>query len=324
MITITALVEFIESVFGKGHLSRNLNFDVRCPICNPSDFSKKKLSILLPSCKSHCWVCGFRSRSLAPLIKKYGTQTHLEKYAAIFGEINNNHIVTGEHQTKKQLELPKDFSLITLANDSNPDVRAAKRYLNSRGITERDCWYFKLGISFEPRWHRRIILPSFDAVGRLNFFTARSIDKDKKPKYDSPEVDKNPIIFNDLNVDWKKRLTLVEGPFDLIKCPDNSTAILGSDLDERHELFNKILLNDTPVALALDGDMWNTKMPKIVKKFEAYNIDIVVVDVRPWGDPGSMSKAEFEKTLSEARHLTWNDMLMDKISRAANSHQSLF
>ena len=175
-----------------------------------------------------------------------------------------------------------------------------------------------------PAWHRRIILPSFDAVGRLNFFTARSIDKDKKPKYDSPEVDKNPIIFNDLNVDWKKRLTLVEGPFDLIKCPDNSTAILGSDLDERHELFNKILLNDTPVALALDGDMWNTKMPKIVKKFEAYNIDIVVVDVRPWGDPGSMSKAEFEKTLSEARHLTWNDMLMDKISRAANSHQSLF
>jgi len=57
-------------------------------------------------------------------------------------------------------------------------------------------------------------------------------------------------------------------------------------------------------------------MPRIVKKFQEYNIDIVVVDVRPWGDPGSMTKAEFERALIEAKPLTWNDTFSDRLKKA--------
>jgi hypothetical protein len=167
-------------------------------------------------------------------------------------------------------------------------------------------------------------MPSFDAEGKLNYFTARAIDKEKKPKYDNPDVDKNPVVFNDINIDWTKKLVLCEGPFDLVKCPENSTALLGSDLDERHELFNKILLNNTPVALALDGDMWNKKTPKIAKKLEEYSIDTVVVDVRPWGDPGSMSKMEFESALAAAKPLTWQDNILNRINVAVSSSTRLF
>lgn len=161
-------------------------------------------------------------------------------------------------------------------------------------------------------------MPSFDSNGELNYFVARAVDKDKKPKYDNPDVDKNPVVFNEINLDWNKRMVLCEGPFDLVKCPENSTALLGSDLDERHEVFNKILLHGTPIALALDGDMWHKKTPKIVKKLQEYNIDVVVVDVRAWGDPGSMSKSEFEKSLSEAKHLEWHDMFMNKLDKIAS------
>jgi hypothetical protein len=314
VLSLTSLVNLIESAFGKGRLSKNNNFDVRCPICNPSDPQKKKLSILLPSCKCHCWTCGWKARSLVPLLRKYGTQEQLAAYRGFVGDNPKPLIV--EEEIQQKIQLPKDFRLLTLASDMDPDVKAAWRYVYSRGLTDRDAWYFKFGISDDPRWKRRVIMPSFDAEGNLNYFAARAIDKDRKPKYDNPDVDKNPIVFNEISIDWSKRIVLCEGPFDLVKCPENSTALLGSDLDERHEIFNKILLHNTPVALALDGDMWHKKMPKIVKKIQEYNIDVVVVDVRPWGDPGNMSKGEFEKALSEATAFDWNDMFSDRLKKA--------
>ena len=113
-----------------------------------------------------------------------------------------------------------------------------------------------------------------------------------------------------------KQIVLVEGPFDLVKCPQNTTAILGSDLDERHEVFNRILLHNTPVALALDGDMWETKTRKIAKKLQEYDVSVTLVDVRPWGDPGSMSRFEFEKALSEAVKPSWEDAFALRLKKA--------
>jgi hypothetical protein len=319
MLTITTAIEFIESVFGKGHLSRNNNFDVRCPICDPSDPNKKKLSILLPSCKTHCWVCGFKSRSIAPLIKKYGTQAQLSVFKELFGISGvASQLVTGDVAVEQKIELPKDFRLLTLANTTDPDVKASWRYVLSRGLSEADAWYYKFGISSEPKWNRRVIMPSFDSEGLLNYFVARAIDKEKKPKYDNPHIDHRQIIFNEINIDWTKRLTIVEGPFDMTKCPENTTALLGSDFSEQHELFNRILVHNTPVSLAMDGDMWESKMPKIVKKLQEYDVDVLVVDVRPWGDPGNMSKAEFARSLEEATRRTWLDDFSSKLNRAAN------
>lgn len=321
--SVSDSIAFFEVVFGKGRISSNgVNFDVRCPICAPSDPSKKKLSIRTDTSANHCWVCGWKSRTIVPLIKKYGTQSQLSQFKDLFGlSDSQSHLITGEKE-ETRLELPKDFQLLTLANVSDPDVKAAWRYVVSRGLSERDAWYFKFGLSNEPRWKRRVIMPSFDREGRLNYFTARAIDKDRKPKYDNPDVDKNPVIFNDINIDWTARIVLVEGPFDLVKCPDNSTAILGSDLDERHEVFNKILLNNTPVALALDGDMWETKTPKIFKKLQEYDVDVVVVDVRPWGDPGSMTRPEVENAIKEAKPLTWTDNFLTKLQRATHLSRS--
>ena len=316
MHSLTDKIKFYESIFGRGRISGNgKNFDVRCPICAPSDPSKKKLAIRTDDDANHCWVCGWKARSLAPLLRKFGSQEHLDAYKRLTGVT----LVTAEVQKQQKIELPKDFQLLTLANYEDPDVKAAWRYVYSRGLLDRDAWYFKFGVSDEPRWKRRVIMPSFDSNGDLNYFAARAIDKDRKPKYDNPDVDKNPIVFNEINIDWTKRLVLCEGPFDLVKCPENSTALLGSDLDERHEILNKILLNNTPVALALDGDMWSKKMPKIVKKLQEYNVDVVVVDVRPWGDPGSMSKAEFEEALQAAKPLYWEDRFLTKLDKFVSS-----
>lgn len=323
--SISDSIVFYESVFGKGRISANgINFDVRCPMCAPSDPSKKKLSIRTDTSANHCWVCGWKSRTIVPLLRKYGSATQLSTFKELFGIADNQiHLVTGDKQEEEKLVLPKDFHLLTLANTSDPDVKAAWRYVLGRGLTEKDAWYFKFGLSSEPKWHRRIIMPSFDAEGNLNYFVARAIDKNKKPKYDNPHVDHREVVFNEINIDWTKRLTVVEGPFDMTKCPENTTALLGSDFSEQHELFNRILLNNTPIALAMDGDMWDTKMPKIVKKLQEYDVDVVIVDVRPWGDPGSMSRYEFETALREAKSLSWQDNFSIRLNKAMTS-RSIF
>jgi len=323
--SVSDSINFFESIFGKGRISANgINFDVRCPICASSDATKKKLSIRTDTSANHCWVCGWKSRSIIPLIRKYGTQSQLNIYKEIFGNSDPNQgLVTGEIEIIEKLSLPKDFKLLHLANESDPDIKAVWRYVYSRGLSDKDIWYFKLGISDEPKWKRRVIMPSFDNLGNLNYFVARAIDKDKKPKYDNPSVDHRTVVFNDINIDWTKPLVLVEGPFDMTKCPENTTALLGSDFSEQHELFNRILLHNTPIYLAMDGDMWDTKMPKIYKKLTEYDLDVKVVDVRPWGDPGNMSKQEFQTALLDAKYISWDDEFNRKLRKAIDVRFSI-
>lgn len=325
--TLSDHIRFIERIFGVGGLSRNSrNFDVRCPICDPKDVTKKKLSILLPEHRLHCWTCGYRAHTLAPLIRKYGTTEQLNEYRDKFmtveeRERSRNSCIAINLEQKK-LELPKDFKLLVTARNE-PDARAAWRYALERGLTDRDMWYFKLGISDEMRWSRRIIVPSFDGQGKLNYFVARAIDKFKRPKYDNPDQDKTPVIFNEINIDWTQRLVICEGVFDLFKCGENAVPLLGSDLNEQSALFSSILVNNTPVAIALDGDMWETKTLKAAKKLADYDVDVVLVDTRQFVDPGSASREQFKEALDAAKQLDWASTFLTRLGRVSRTTLAL-
>ena len=318
--SISNRLAFIESVFGKGILASNgKNFGIRCPICSPTDHNKRKLIIRIDDDVNHCWTCGWKAHTLAPLIRKFGTQEQIRKYRDDFmPEGAKSSYVDQSAPEKAKLTLPKDFCLLTLAPKNDPDAKAAWSYLHKRGLNTKDAWYYKLGISKESRWKRRVIMPSFDSEGKLNYFAARNFDEnDRRPKYDNPEEDKLPIIFNEINVDWTQRLVLCEGPFDLVKCGENAVPLLGSDLNEQSRLFTQILLHNTPVALALDGDMWNTKTPKIIKKLQEYDIDILIVDLREVGDPGSMTKQSFKEALLSATAPTWANSFFDRLEHVS-------
>jgi hypothetical protein len=87
---------------------------------------------------------------------------------------------------------------------------------------------------------------------------------------------------------------------------------LGSELNEESYLFEQIIVNETPIALALDQDMWFTKTPLIAKKLSEYSIDTVVVKLTK-SDPGSMSKQEFEDALELATNLSWKDNVLNRL-----------
>lgn len=316
-VTLTEKVRFYESIFGSGRMARNCkNFDVRCPICDPKDVSKKKLAIHVDDDKVHCWVCGFKAYTLAPLVRKFGTRDQLIEYRERFmpDDAARNQYWSIDEMIPEKLKLPKDFRLLVTSSTRDGDASSIKKYLVSRGLTDDDLWYYKIGFSNQPKWIRRAIIPSFDKTGELNHYVGRTVDKFKKPKYETPEGERKLVIFNEINVDWKRLLVVCEGALDMVKCGDNVVPMLGSDLNEQSALFNAIVANETPIALALDADMRYTKMPRVAKKLAEYNIDVSIVHVTT--DPGDMTKRDFREALKAATPFDWDRAFRDKLEIA--------
>lgn len=312
MKTLSEKINFITRVFGQYEIARNeKNIAVKCPFCKKQD--KKKFVIRLEDYACHCWRCGSHSRNLIFIIKQKSPQ-HLQEY------INEYYVgdKTKINDNSEQLcvSLPSDFQLLMMCENYSPEYYSILRYLNNRDISQEDMWKYKFGISRDSRWVSRVIVPSFDVNGVLNHFVARGINNKVFPKYDMPDVTKTSIVFNELFVDWTKQLVLCEGVFDAFNCGENATPLLGSDLSEESYLFEKIIVNNTPIALALDEDMRYTKTPKVIKKLEQYNISTVLVDIKD--DPGSMSKQQFQDALGNAKQLTWSQVTQDRLNRLIN------
>lgn len=319
MHSLTEKVDFVRRCFGSYELQRNeKNIAIRCPICPPTTSAgKKKLVIRLEDDLCHCWVCGYKARSLIYLLKKECSKEDLKTYIEIFYTGKKTSLIDDDNEDNhhKKHHLPKDFRLLALTTSRDPDIKAAKYYCENRGITKRDLWFYKIGVSSESTWNRRIIIPSFDAEGNLNDFLGRAVGKHTYPKYISPGHDKLNNIWNELYIDWKKQVVLCEGPIDAIKCGENAIPLLGSELNEQSRLFEQLVIHQTPTAIALDSDMQH-KIRFLVKKLEEYDIPVVVVNVP--NDPGEMTKQQFVETLSQAKRYTWNNAIHDRLKQFIN------
>ena len=309
-------IEFIEKCFGSAKLSNaGLNASVWCPICNEQE-NKKKLVIQTETLLVHCWKCGYKSKTIFHLIKKYKSEflhEFLTEYK--FGEfISDKEIKISE----EILMLPDGFVLLAeqVPNLENSDlsVRKAVNYLFSRGLTLEDFWYFKLGIATKSKeYEKRIIIPSFDFDGNLNFFTSRAYTQIFGPKYLNPIFHRENTIFNEINIDWSKELTIVEGPFDLIKVNENSTCLLGKELNSDSLLFQKIIKNKTPILVAIDADAKNDAI-KIAKKLIEYDISVKIYQFpKKIKDPGQMSKKQFVDGYDDAIEFNFTDILFWKL-----------
>lgn len=320
MFTFEDKIRFYERAFGpvnirKGH---EKDISVKCPQCNPTNASKKKLVIRVADDLTHCWVCGFSSKTLLPLLVKYSTRELVSEYKSRFLKYKPS-----EEDLKEEEEiicLPNDFRLLSLLMDSSdPDIKRCISYLKSRGLTDKEIWRFKIGYSEDSMYKGRVIVPSFDSDGKLNFTVARKIsDQQYGVKYINSRAKKTEIIFNELTIDWNKELTIVEGPFDLFKVNENATCLLGSELNENSKLFNKILENQTKILLCLDNDM-RLKSLGIAKKLQEYNIEVNIVDMSKHTDPGDLKIDEFEKVKQNTISYTWENYLLEKLSKIGQS-----
>lgn len=279
-----------------------------CPKCK---HHKRKLSVNVEKDAFKCWVCDYHGRSLRRLVRKFADFRTLQKWDKLDGredvtKFDDIFSEDKEVEEIQRIDLPKEFITLT-GHHRAMATTPALNYLQNRGVTEQDILHWKIGCCMSGDYNNRVIIPSFDEDGYVNYFVARTFNGSWR-KYLNPPASKD-IIFNELYLDFDKDLVIVEGIFDAIIAGPNSVPILGSTLRENSKLFQQIVKNDTPVYIGLDVDA-ERKTKKIIKDLLNYGIEVYKIDTSGFDDIGSMSRQEFLNSKSKAVRYESNDYLL--------------
>lgn len=256
---VEVLVELLSDVLGEPHnhyeSKAQISFD--CPVCAAekgleNGDGKGNLEINYSRHVYKCWACGETLGTHGPLGKlfdRFGTKKQKKIYELIKPEE-----LKQEEKKKVWLRLPEGF---TKFEDSNPRFIPhieAYKYLINRGVTEDMMKKYKIGYTVKGDFAYRIIVPSYNSEGQLNYFVARAWIQNKM-KYKNPSVPKDEIIFNEGLIDWDKDIYLVEGAFDSFFL-NNPLVMLGKKMSKLifENLYNRANAN---IIVCCDGDAWD-------------------------------------------------------------------
>lgn len=252
-----ALVELLEDVLGDHglHYPNRGQISFNCPVCD-DDRNKHNLEVNYIDNVFKCWACGDSEGTHGPLGKlfdKYGNKKQKKLYQVLKPEI----VVKREKQ-KKKLRLPDRFTLFKDSSPIYPVRKAAINYLHNRGITDYMIEKYQIGFCDKGDYAGRIVIPSYNIDGELNYYIARSWDPHSRAKYRNPEAEKEKIIFWESLIDWNKDIFLVEGAFDGLFL-ENAIPMLGKHMSEL--LFDTIYKKAKgDVIICLDADAWENSV----------------------------------------------------------------
>ena len=165
------------------------------------------------------------------------------------------------------LTLPKTYTKIDLNTLKNKKL---KEYLNKRKITQDIIDRYQIGYTQwdneESSLRNRIIVPSFDSNGVLNYWVGRDFTGyDKRIKYKNCTADKKEIVYQEGLLNYNADIILVEGVFDALYLP-NSTALLGKFWIKNSELYRKLYTQaNANIIICLDGDTTIDETKRIYK-----------------------------------------------------------
>lgn len=297
---VEVLVELLRDVLGheKQHYESKGQISFDCPVCAAekgleNGDGKGNLEINYSKHVYKCWSCGETLGTQGPLgrlFDKYATKSQKKVYNLIKPEE-----LKQQEAKKPKLKLPEGY---TTFEDSNPRFIPhieAYRYLQSRGITDEIIKKYKIGYTATGDFAYRIIVPSYNKEGALNYFVARSFVP-KKMKYKNPTTPKDEIIFNESLIDWDKDIHICEGAFDAFFL-DNSIVMLGKKMSEL--LFSTIYEKaNGNIIICLDEDAWADAL----KLYHTLNGGRLYNKIKIIKPPKGMDVADLKGQIDEYYH----------------------
>ena len=321
--------EFHEIVYNifqdvKG-LNESEQLQVNCPRCQERDgllYPDGKYNLEINTAKRvfRCWKCDEPkfSGSLGRLIKIFGSNSDYQVYKS-YASIFNDYEYTEDEKEFVQVKLPEEMIYFSQMDISNPDHFEAYNYLVNDRMLNRDIIFkYKLGFCTEGKYGGRIIIPSFDESGEVNYFVSRKYKDNIKQKYLNPKVDKRKFIFNEGMINWDSTIFLVEGVFEMLSFPINTIPMLGKDLLDT--LFFKLKEMKPNIVIILDPDAYKSSIDLYYKLHSIYigeEEKVKVIKLPTKDDLDELRKKYGKdvliKTLYTARGLTVDDYFMRKI-----------
>ena len=303
------LVTLVNSVLGSGKPTARNNYAYNCPFCN---HHKPKLEVNLTENKEgknpwHCWACNVKGTSVYQLFKKIKAPSNKISEVQSLVKSSKSFKI---NKSDSNIALPSEFIGLSTVNNSDITAKHALAYLKRRNISKYDIIKYNIGYCKSGLYANMIIIPTYNEDGQLNYFTARSFEKEPYVKYRNPSVSRN-IIPNEHLINWKVPVILCEGLFDAIAIKRNAIPLLGKNI--QNNLMKKLVTSlVNKIYIALDRDAIKQAL-KFCEMLMAEGKEVYLVDLQD-KDPSEMGFSSFTKLIQKTQPLTYSNLMEKKLA----------
>ena len=277
------LVEFLGESKQGVYDADVYQYQFSCPFCiakyGEEEKYKYHLDVNLREGVFKCWKCTAQDDDmqgkLGKLIKKFGGSDLYKRYKECIQAIKESHLyelssfsgLTVSIEPNVYARLPKSFKHINITECNDKRLLS---YLEKRKIDQEFVDKFSLGYTTwdeeDYSMRNRIIIPSYDEFGDLNYYLGRDYTDKSKLRYKNCDADKKEVIFQESLINWDATIYLCEGSFDAMRFPSNGVAMLGKNLSPEYVLYKKIMERaNADVVIVLDGDTAEIETKKLYK-----------------------------------------------------------
>lgn len=307
------LVELVNSLLGTGKSKSKGNLAYICPF-HTQKVPSEKLEINFDESSPHyqnwgCWVCGEKARGkkLYSLFKKIDAPQI--KFNKLKSFKKKGSIIDNNYEPSNEVKLPEEFISLTTPSKSL-GYRQALSFLRKKGITSRDIQKYNIGYCEKGTYSNRVIIPSYDGQGSLNFFTARAFTESFKDKYKNPPCSRDIIPF-ELFINWDLPIILCEGVFDALSIKRNAIPLLGTVI--QNNLMKRLVTSKVEkIFIALDSDAIKKSL-KYSDFLREQGKKVYLVDLKE-KDPNEMGFEKFTELVQTTPQLTRHNLMALKLS----------
>ena len=277
---------------------------------------KPKLQINITTGKWHCWVSNVGGHNLFQLFKKVGASNeHFSELGELVDDVPR--YKKTKDTSKEVVQLPKEYKPLWNGGDSIVK-RHALSYLYKRGINDQDILKYDIGYCDFGLYSNRIIIPSYDSDGKLNFFVGRDFYNGKM-KYRNSPTSKDIIGF-DLFINWDEPIILCEGVFDAMAFRRNAIPLFGKTIMDT--LMKKIIESRVKtIYLGLDNDAIEDAV-KITETFINNGIEVRMMNFKE-KDPSETGFSNLLYLIDRTKKTKFSDLMRVRLNGKTKRHMEI-
>jgi len=244
------------------------------------------------------------------------SKEQIRKLAEILGtkvqitteNISNISFNDNEKEINDSIQLPKEFWPL-YKKQKTIDYKNALRFIKNRGFSSFDILRYNIGYCSYGPYKNRVIIPSYDCSGKLNYYTGRDIYPNSKLKYKNPPISKDVVMFG-MFINWQYPINICEGVFDAVTIRINAIPIMGKTLSP--SLLEKIKQYKPKVNIILDNDAQKDAYT-IGSMLSNDGIEVNVVEIPKDEDPNTLGFTKVWKLINKSKPQNSSDLYKEEI-----------
>jgi DNA primase len=304
------LLQLLESVLGKGKPTSGDNIAFFSPFVS---HYKPKLEININTNHAgentwHCWISDKKGRSIVTLFKQLNLSK--EKFEQLNRIIETTRYRSKDTSSEKQevIQLPEEYRPLWIKK-LTPDYKNAIHYLTNRGITIFDIIKYRIGYCENGEYAGKIIIPSYNSAGQLNYFVSRAFYKNDKFKHKNPKISKDIIGF-EMFINWAEPIILCEGSFDAIAIKRNAIPLFGKIIQPalQKKIIEERVRN---IYICLDADALKNAI-QIAERFMGEGLNVYFIELQD-EDASELGFKKITEILADTDVLTFEGLMQLKM-----------